>query len=58
MGTVQEFRVLGSEVKGFRGSVLQPAKKTAGLIEKETLKKRISNNNCRISKDCIPSIFI
>jgi len=32
------FRVLGSEVQGFRvqGSAQPPAKKTAGLIEKET----------------------
>ncbi|CAB1084240.1 hypothetical protein D1AOALGA4SA_11767 [Olavius algarvensis Delta 1 endosymbiont] len=36
------FRVLGS---GFRvlGSAQPPAKRTAGQIEKETLKKRISN---------------
>jgi hypothetical protein len=32
------------------GSAPPPGKKTAGLIEKETLKKRISNNECRMSK--------
>jgi hypothetical protein len=39
---VQGFWVLGS---GFwvQGSAPPPAKKTAGQIEKETLKKRISN---------------
>jgi hypothetical protein len=34
------FRVQGS---GFQFSAPPPAKKTAGQIEKETLKKRISN---------------
>ena len=41
----------------FQVSAPPPAKKTAGQIEKETLKKRISNNECRISKECILSIF-
>jgi hypothetical protein len=37
--------VLGSGVQGSEvtGSAPPPAKKTAGQIEKETLKKRISN---------------
>jgi len=33
----------------FQVSAPPPAKKTAGLIEKETLQKRISNNECRMS---------
>ncbi|CAB1078305.1 hypothetical protein D1AOALGA4SA_6059 [Olavius algarvensis Delta 1 endosymbiont] len=41
------FKVQGSEVQRFRvqGSGVQPSRrqKTAGLIEKETLEKRISN---------------
>jgi len=28
-------------------------KQAAGQIGKETLKKRISNNECRMSKECI-----
>jgi hypothetical protein len=36
-------RVQGFWVQGFRGSAYWTAKKMAGLIEKETLKKRISN---------------
>ena len=48
-------RVLGARVLG---SAPPPAKKTAGQIEKETLKKRISNNECRISKEFILSILI
>jgi hypothetical protein len=45
---------------GFQVSAQPPAKKTAGLIEKETLKKReyrMSNNECRMSKECILSIL-
>jgi hypothetical protein len=45
---------------GFQVSGVSPAagkKNAAGLIEKETLKKRISNNECRISKQCILSIL-
>jgi hypothetical protein len=34
------------------------SKKTAGLIEKETLKKRISNNECRMSKGGIASLSL
>jgi hypothetical protein len=41
---------MGSEVQG---SAQPPAKKTADQIEKETLKKRISNDECRMSKECI-----
>ncbi len=33
-----------------------PAKKAAGLIEKETIEKRISNNEYRMSKDGIASL--
>jgi hypothetical protein len=53
------FRVQGSGFKvqgsGFKVQSSAPplAKKTAGLIKKETLKKRISNNECRMSKECI-----
>jgi hypothetical protein len=41
-----------------RVSVFSPAagQKTADQIEKETLKKRISNNESRMSKGCILSI--
>ena len=34
-------------VSGFRYQHSRGPKKTAGLIEKETQKKRISNNECR-----------
>jgi hypothetical protein len=30
----------------------------ASLIDKKTLKKRISNNECRILKECILSILL
>ena len=44
---VQRFQVQGSEVQGSRfsvhGSAPPPAQITAGQIEKETLKKRITN---------------
>jgi len=35
------------KISGFSPAAGQ--KKTAGMIEKETLKKRISNNECRMS---------
>jgi len=55
----------GSEVQG---SAQPPAKKIAGQIEKETLKKRILhrrtsiesrmiNVECRMSKECTPSLL-
>jgi hypothetical protein len=46
---VQRFWVQGFRVQGFKGSAQPPAKKTVGLIEKETLKKRISNVEVRYS---------
>ena len=39
--------------RGMQGSTPPLAKKTASQIEKETLEKRISNNECRMSKECI-----
>ncbi len=51
---VQGSKVQGSKVQGsgfkVQGSAPPPAT-AARLIEKETLKKRISNNECRISKE-------
>jgi len=41
-------------IAGIGKSGASPA---AALIEKETLKKRISNNECRMSKECILSIL-
>jgi len=47
---VKQFQ-LGITINRFlERSTQPPAKITAGLIEKETLKKRISNNECRMSK--------
>ena len=42
----------GSKVKGSRFSPAD-GNKTAGLIEKETLKKRISNIECRSNEFCL-----
>jgi hypothetical protein len=50
-----EFR--GSRVQRFKGSAAPPAKKTAGLIEKETDEHRTSNIQHRTSNECILSIL-
>jgi hypothetical protein len=47
----------GFRGSGFRGSAPPPACKAISQIEKETLKKRISNIEYRISKECILSIL-
>jgi hypothetical protein len=47
------------QVSGVRcqGSAPPPAKKTAGQIEKETLKKRIMNVECRSNEFCLSRAF-
>jgi len=51
----------GQAGSGFKGSARLPAKETAGLIEKEIFKKRMSNiessSGGQVLKDCILSIL-